>query len=438
MSYRAVKLPLTASRGSSTRAHTLARLSSRRSKLPKTIFSAFAAQARRVTRRGITLSADRVERLLTFQRQVAPARRHVDAARALLRGEAVAVIVPLLHDVAAPRMDEVLRIFSGLELARQLRQRKVGRVVTVLWPAFTAGEWGETGISAILQRGGELEDIGRLPADGAERWLARLRDVLPGTGFSSLLLDQLSRAADKDAALDADLFKLRLLLRWFGEDDMAVLPAGMTERTVEGVFADRLRTLSRQVAVAGVVISGRLSASASPEDPIPFLAASATIIEGKVESWLNKFSLRPEEVLSGELNAEAAARRNLPHDVNQVFNGVKERVLSEVLRFEIALNDLGFRPDSEIRKALTGVDIGFDKLRVRASAEAGREVEVNQKQLGKLSQYLLPDNHAQQEVMSLLHYLNFYGFEFASNLGAVLQHDDVRHQAVYLADEAAG
>jgi hypothetical protein len=434
MSYRVVKLPLTASRGSSTRAHTLARLSSRRSKLPKTIFSAFAAQARRVARRGITLSADRVDRLVAFQRQAAPARRHVDAARALLRGEAVAVIVPLLHDVAAPRMDEVLRIFSGLELARQLRQRKVGRVVTVLWPAFTAGEWGETGISAILQRGGELEDIGSLQADGAERWLARLRDVLPGTGFSSLLLDQLSRAADDDA----DLFKLRLLLRWFGEDDMAVLPAALTASAVEGVFGDRLRVLSRQVAVAGVVMSGRLSASASAEDPIPYPAASATIIEGKVESWLNKFSLRPEEVLSGELNAEVAARRNLPHDVNQVFNGAKERVLSEVLRFEIALNDLGFRPDSEIRKALTGVDIGFDKLRVRAAGEAGREVEVNQKQLGKLSQYLLPDGRAQQEVMSLLHFLNFYGFEFAANLGAVLQHDDVRHQAVYLADEATG
>lgn len=431
MSYRVIKLPLTAARGNSTRAHTLARLSSRRSKLPKSIFSAFALQARRVARRQVALSNDRIDRLVAFQREVSTARRHTDALRAVLRGEAVAVVVPLLHAVAAPRMDEVLRILSGLELARQMRSRKAGRVVTLFWPGLTPGEWGETGISAILQRGGELEDVGSLANQGAERWVNRLRDVLPGTGFSSLLLDQLARASSDDA----DLFKLRLMLRWFGEDDCAAMPASLSGGTVDGVFADRLRTLAHQIPACGVVMSGRISASSAAEDPIPYPAISATIVEGKVESWLHKFSLRPEEILSGELNAEAASRRNLPGDASQVFNGAKEKVLSEVLKFELALNDLGFRPDSEIRKALTGVDIGFDKLRVRAVSESEREVDVNLKQLSKLAQYLLPDGRAQQDTMSLLHYINFYGPEFVTGLGAVLQHDDVRHQAVFLADE---
>jgi uncharacterized protein YllA (UPF0747 family) len=164
---------------------------------------------------------------------------------------------------------------------------------------------------------------------------------------------------------------------------------------------------------------------------------SATILEGKVESWLTKFGLQPEEVLAGEVHPEDAVKRHLPADIPAVFSVAKERVLSEVLRFEMGLNDLGFKPDNDIKRLLTSTDIGFDKLRQRAVTEATREMEVNGKQLAKLFQYLLPDGHPQQEVMSLLHYLDFYGPDFLSGLRSALQFDDVRHQAVYLAPAGA-
>jgi glutamate synthase domain-containing protein 2 len=76
-----------------------------------------------------------------------------------------------------------------------------------------------------------------------------------------------------------------------------------------------------------------------------------------------------------------------------------------------------------------------DKLRQRAVNEAAREVDVNGKQLAKLFQYMLPDGRPQQEEMSLLHYLDFYGPDFLERLRTALQFDDVRHQAVYLAEQ---
>jgi hypothetical protein len=72
-------------------------------------------------------------------------------------------------------------------------------------------------------------------------------------------------------------------------------------------------------------------------------------------------------------------------------------------------------------------------LRQRAVNEAAREVDVNGKQLAKLFQYMLPDGRPQQEEMSLLHYLDFYGPDFLEGLRGALQFDDVRHQAVYVA-----
>jgi hypothetical protein len=306
-----------------------------------------------------------------------------------------------------------------------LRNRRVGKVVTMMWPCVDIGEWDDTGVSAIMQRNGELDDVG-FRGGNVDSYLQMLRGTLPGTGFSSLLMDQISREADDDP----DVFKARLLTRWF--DDEAVTWLAPTE---DGNFETNLRVWFRRIPMVACVGTGSPTGGIPPGEPVPFPGVSATIIEGKVEGWLDKFGLQPEEVLAGEIRPETASRRHLPENVPAVANAGKESVLGAILRLEMGLEELGFNPQSEIKKALTNTDIGFDKLRQRAVSEATREVDTNQRQLAKLFQYLLPDGRPQQEVMSLLHYLDFYGPDFLEGLRDVLQVDDVRHQAVYLAEE---
>jgi len=223
-----------------------------------------------------------------------------------------------------------------------------------------------------------------------------------------------------------------MLLRWFDDEALTFLAP-----TSDGGFETNLRTWFKRIPMVAAVGTGSPTGGIPPGEPVPFPGSSATIIEGKVESWLNKFGLQPEAVLTGEVRPETASRRHLPDDVPAVVNHAKEQVLGALLRLEMGLEELGFHPESEVKKALTGTDIGFDKLRQRAVTEAAREVDVNAKQLGRLFQYMLPDGRPQQEVMSLLHYLDFYGPDFLAGLRAVLQFDDVRHQAVYLAEEQA-
>ena len=189
MSYRVRKLPLTTTRDAHSRAHTLARLSRRRGKLPKSAYTNFQVMARRLGRHPFKLDPAQEEAQLEWLKRINRARRYNDAMRTLTRGEGFAVVVPVLKGVAAPRLDEVLRLLAGLELARQLRNRRVGKVVTLIWPCLDIGEWDETGMSAIMQRNGELDDIGFRGGD-LGRYLQMLRGTLPGTGFSSLLMDQ--------------------------------------------------------------------------------------------------------------------------------------------------------------------------------------------------------------------------------------------------------
>ncbi|MBZ0137577.1 MAG: bacillithiol biosynthesis BshC [Planctomycetes bacterium] len=425
MGYRVRKLPLTTTRDAHSRARTLARLSRRRGKLPKSAYTNFQVMARRLARHPFKLDPESEGAAFEWLKQVSKARRYADAFRTLSRGEGFAVVVPVLKGVAAPRLDEVLRLIAGLDLARQLRNRRVGKVITLVWPALEIGEWDESGISAIIQRNGELDDIGFRGGD-LDRYLKMLRGTLPGTGFSSLLMDQISRDAHKDP----NIFKARMLTRWFDEEAMTFLSP-----TATGNFESNLRLWFRRIPMVACVGTGSPTGGIPPGEPVPFPGISATIIEGKVEAWLGKFALQPEGVLAGEVRAENASRRHMPDDVPGVVNAAKEQVLGAILRLDMGLDELGFHPESEVRKALNGTDIAFDKLRQRALGESVREVDTNARQLAKLFQYMLPDGRPQQEVMSLLHYLDFYGPDFLEGLRDVLAVDDVRHQAVYLAEE---
>lgn len=362
-------------------------------------------------------------------------RRHADILNALSRGDACAVVVPWLQQSALPRLDEVLRLITGLWLARQLRNRRVGRVITVVWPGLVADEEREPGISAVMRRSGEIDDANFRGGD-AGAYLADLRANLPGTGFSPWLLDQLSRAADAEP----DLFKARLAMRWFEDDEFIALPAAFGGEALVPIsgFDRRLGKLASNLPVLAVVRDGpTVAAPGASLPPLFFPSVGATLIEGKVEAWLEKFGISAEEVLSGEARPENLVRRQLPRDLPAIYSAFKERALAEILRLELGLNELGFAPEADIKKALDTFDAGSDHLRSRAVAEAGRETEINQRQLAKLYQYLLPDGRPQQEVVSLVHFLNFYGPDFLHGLRDTLEADDLRHQVVYLASAKA-
>ena len=429
MPYRVERLPLTTVRQGS-RTSTLARLSRRRSKLPLRTFNAFLLLARKLERAKLPVVALAEDRLTNWLRNCGAHRRNLEALREALRRESLVIVVPLLKGVAAPRMDEILRLITGLELAALLRKRGLENVVTLGWPVLSPSEEAEAGGSAIIQRSGEIEDINFGGGD-TRGYIERLRQTMPGTGFSAWLMDQLSRAASEDA----DAFKARLLLRLFEDAGLAFLPS---DAAGDGAFEHekletRLSHLGGMMSIVGVV---RESAGAQAEaalQPLTFPAISATMVEGKVELWLQKFAISAEEVLAREAKPQLLAKKHLPRDLMGVFSRFKEATLGALLRAELSLNELDFTPSTEIKRALDNFDLSCDKLRQRAQAEMQREEEINHKQLAKLFHYMLPVGQPQQNVISLLHFLDFYGPEFLKNLRAVLEADDLRHQVVYLA-----
>lgn len=425
MTYRVQKLALTAKENDSM-GTVLTRIPARRGRIPKSALGQFHILARKLYRNTGALNPSLFDRYVDALREVTSKRRHTDALKRLLRSEAVGVLVPLLNDASAPRMDEVLRLISGLELARRLRNRGIGKVVTVLAPVIpTEGADARDDLSAIFQRNAELEDV-NFYGGGLARYLSRLDDVLPGTGFSAHLADEIRRCAHDDPSV----FKAKLFLRWFDDEHLTWLTANPSSS-----FGGSVKRLFDHLPLVAIVRSSRPNVAIAAKGPLPWPSVSATMVEGKVEKWLEKFGLTVEDVLSGDIDSHDVLKQRLPESVPATFSAAKERVLSGVLNYEMGLGELGIAPRQEIKKALDGFDIACDRLRDRASNQNDRERETLNGQLGKLFGYLLPTGGPQQASASLFHYMDFYGPDFLRELRDSLELDDVRHQAVFLADD---
>ena len=152
MPYRIERLPLTTVRQGS-RTSTLARLSRRRTKLPLRTFNAFLALARKLARAKLPVVAIAEERLTAWLRNCGAHRRNLEALREALRRQSLIIVVPLLKGVAAPRMDEILRLITGLKLAELLRKRGLENVVTLGWPVLAPSDEAEAG-GSVSHAGG--------------------------------------------------------------------------------------------------------------------------------------------------------------------------------------------------------------------------------------------------------------------------------------------
>ncbi|MCF6228112.1 MAG: bacillithiol biosynthesis BshC [Planctomycetes bacterium] len=419
MTYRLKKLPLTQANDETRVGLRLILLPQKKGKLPKSAFTNFQILARRITRAAIKTPPELARNNREWLAKIGVKRRHQDAARKLMKGDALAVIVPIHRGDAIPRMDEILRLLTGLELARQLRPR-LGPCITLLWPTLQANDLPDNGSNDVLLRDGTLESISFAGGD-TDRYLKHIRKTLPGTDFSPLLLDQLARSANSDA----DIFKARLLLRWFDDEHLSYWQPG--DETLSELF--------QNLPLVGQIGSGSPLSGIAPNQPVSFPSVSATIIEGKIERIIEKLKVPMEALLAREIAPEEIANRVDEAALVGSIKQAKEQVLSSMLQFEMALNDLAIKPDAAVAKALTSADIGFGKLQTKLKNEAAQALEIERKQADRLAKYWLPDGRPQQEVLSLLHFLDFYGLQFLDGLREVLQMDDVRHQTVYLAED---
>ena len=77
--------------------------------------------------------------------------------------------------------------------------------------------------------------------------------------------------------------------------------------------------------------------SAFDGEVVPFPTTLATIVEGKVERWLEKYDIAPEVLLTPKVRVAALVAERFPKNSVGTLQSVREEVLGKIFRLEAQL-----------------------------------------------------------------------------------------------------
>lgn len=405
----------------------------------------FQQAIKRIHRRRRNFTVAEVEAARDYNRAIGSPHYAKSLLSELTGGSAFGIVVPLSTSGCTPSLAETLRVLTARRLQKTLGELAMAPTVIVLWPAIPASL--DPGQRLVLDRSGQA-----IPFDLTHiRSLAELREsalgAMPQNDFSPWLRELLSDTFHPVPAV----WKIRQLFALCAGRRAIALPMGAgsigTGTTWEAVNRSSYRVgLARLLETwpmlalvhpsHGETVSIDMAAgTAFSGEVIPFPTVSATVVEGKVERWLDRYGLKPEDVMDSRLQISRVVNRIMPEDPAAQVRATKEATLSRLFRLEHVMQECGFRADQTLDKLASQLDQQFDLLRhsVTKAEKATRETALSQ--LTKSRAYLRPGGALQSDGMGLMHFLGFYGPQFTERLAASVEIGDGRHHLVYVSAE---
>lgn len=350
------------------------------------------------------------------------------------------IVVPISQAGWTPSMSEVSRVATALRLQSFLSLRGLDPCVVALWPGLPASL--DTSSRATLDRDGVASSEPLNPDLDSIHHL--VRNLTP-TGFTDGVKELLESCFEGDPQIS----KIRMLMHLLGSRNVIALPA--LDISLPGIqVSDHQRSTLSMVASFEVlcasfpvtcVVHPSLGVVAEPllsSDTIKdlgvvlFPSVNATLVETKVERWLEKFDMAPEAFMGENFRVDSVLASMFPGDVDTPVASVREDMMQRIFHLQFQLRERGFNEDKVLDKLAVQLDQQLDQLRGHARKVAESERDVARQQLSKVRQYLRPSGVLQPECMSLLHYLNFYGPDVVKGLMGALELGDNRHHLVYL------
>ena len=401
----------------------------------------FQLAQRRIKRRAEGLDSATFSHIAEFNRECQAPRGAQKTLESIRQGQSVSIIAPL-SDTSLPSMAEVLRVISAISLGQTLEARKIGPCVVTLWPGIPA-ELDQFD-RLMISRTGEVQPVLRQHEHKGKK-SSEIITGLPQTEFTDWVQNILEETWHSNPAV----WKVRLLFKFVARRNAIAAPmdtsletSNARPRTPRAEYRTHLARLIERFAVLCLVHPDqgetmpidRAASTSFSGDVIPFPAATATIIENKVERWLEKYDLKAEQFLSNKLHIPKLIASLVPSDSDGAVARAREALLGKLFRLENQLKAAGYaeRGTRVTDKLASQVDAQFDRLRASARKSEKRVRETAFDQLTKARNYLVPDNRPQAHAMGLIHYLNFYGPGFIDDLRESIGVGDGRHYLLYL------
>jgi bacillithiol biosynthesis cysteine-adding enzyme BshC len=170
--------------------------------------------------------------------------------------------------------------------------------------------------------------------------------------------------------------------------------------------------------------------------PVIYPRASATIIEGRVNKVMERFSLQITDFFQDvELIKRRVAEESLNVNLEELFGGTTATIDESLLRMRGALESVDPTLLGALENASTKVKYQIDGLREKTIVAQKRKSEVVLRQVDKAALHVFPESVFQERSLNVLHFLNRYGLEFLRWLQSELVVDKFKHQVIKLEAE---
>jgi bacillithiol synthase len=160
---------------------------------------------------------------------------------------------------------------------------------------------------------------------------------------------------------------------------------------------------------------------------------SATLVEPKVQRWLNQYGITVRDAFDGpEVLRQALASRTLPAELQAAFERADQSVEESFSGLKEALAKLDPTLVEASQTGASKVHYQLDRLRERAMAAELRRSEVVGRHAEALSQMLYPNNALQERGVAGIYFVARHGTELLRRLHETMRTDCQDHQILDL------
>jgi len=160
---------------------------------------------------------------------------------------------------------------------------------------------------------------------------------------------------------------------------------------------------------------------------------SATLVEPKLESLLNRYRLSLTDIFPGpESLREQLAARALPNGLRSAFEDAESSLKSSLTAVRGALERLDKTLLDAANNAEAKIHHQLESLRVKAARAELRQTEVLGRHAQLLSNALYPNKTLQEREIAGIYFLSRYGQELLRNLYDSIHADCLDHQVISL------
>lgn len=171
------------------------------------------------------------------------------------------------------------------------------------------------------------------------------------------------------------------------------------------------------------------------EVPMPMIypRASATILEQKLQTVLDKYQLKLPDFFGNRerLNARVINMLSEIH-LDELFSNTEKRVGEVLNEMKFGLNYIDSTLVGSLENATSKIRAQLSVLKEKAAAAQQRRHEIALRHIAKLMNSVFPNGTFQERELNVIHFMNRYGLDFPKRLSNELQIDTFDHQVIEL------